>query len=82
MPMHPYTRYTDNCRYNLINERLSRGLTQEQMSKKLNISRSAYAQIESGLRPGAYYIWDQLEELLQTDQSVLKISLDSKFIDV
>ena len=77
LPNHPLTHYTDGCKYNLINARLSLGMTQEKMAEKLNISRSAYAQIENGLRPGAYYVWDQLEDMLGIEQPVLKLSLDT-----
>ena len=78
MPRHPYSKNTPGSRYNLINERLYRGLTQKQVADKIHISRTAYTQIESGERPGAYYIWDAIEELFDRDQAFLKLQFETE----
>ena len=78
MPDHPFTHYTDGCRYNLINERLARDLTQRQMAKRLNICRSAYAQIENGLRTGGKDVWDKLAEMFDKPQHILQLTLSTK----
>ena len=59
-------------RENLKKARRAAGLTQQQMAGSLRIEDRYYKAIESGERLGAIWIWDSLEDLLNTNQRVLR----------
>lgn len=59
-------------RKNLIKARRSKGLTQVELAKILNISENYYQSIEYGKRQGSIKIWDKLEELFNTSQRELR----------
>ena len=59
-------------RENLKNARRAAGLTQQQVASCLRIEDRYYKAIESGERLGAIWIWDSLEDMLNTNQRVLR----------
>lgn len=68
----PHSNYVEGCRARLINERLSRGLRCEDVADKINISRSTYSQLETGIRKGSEYIWNDLQNLFGVPKEELK----------
>lgn len=59
-------------RKKLKEARQKAGMTQQQMAKKLKIDERYYKAIESGERLGGIWLWDKLEDLLGTNQRVLR----------
>lgn len=59
-------------RKNLQFARKAAGLTQQAIADKLGIHERYYKAIESGERLGAIWMWDQLEDLLDVNQRVLR----------
>lgn len=60
-------------RLNLQAARKSKGLTQQAVSEYyLGINIRYYKAIETGDKLGAIWIWDKLEDLLETNQRVLR----------
>ena len=41
--------------------RVAHHLTQEQMAKRLNVSRNTYVSIENGARNGTYSFWERVQ---------------------
>lgn len=72
----PHSNYVDGCRSRLINERLFRGWTCEDVAKKINISRSTYSQMETGIRKGSEYVWNDLQNLFGVPKEELKQVVD------
>lgn len=56
----------------LKNARKEKGLTQQQVADQIGISLRYYKQIEAGQRTGDFEIWDNLEDLLNVHQRVLR----------
>lgn len=56
----------------LQNARKEKGLTQQQVADQIGISLRYYKQIEAGQRTGDFEIWDNLEDLLNVHQRVLR----------
>ncbi len=48
------------------------GLTQEQVAEKLHVGLRHYKKIESGETLGSIQIWDELEDMLNVHQRVLR----------
>ncbi len=59
-------------RENLKNARKEKGLTQQQVADQLGISLRYYKQIEAGQRTGDFEIWDNLEDMFNVHQRVLR----------
>lgn len=59
-------------RHNLKAARNAKGLTQQQLADKLEISLIYYQKIEGGTRTGDVTIWDKLEDLFEIHQRVLR----------
>lgn len=59
-------------RENLKRARKEKGLTQQAMADKLGVGLRYYKAIESGERIGAIWMWDQLEDILEINQRVLR----------
>lgn len=60
-------------RLNLQAARKSKGLTQQAVAEYyLGINIRYYKAIETGDKLGAIWIWDKLEDLLETNQRVLR----------
>ena len=49
-----------------------KGMTQQAMAERLGISLRYYQQIESGDRTGDFQIWDDLEDITETHQRILR----------
>ena len=60
-------------RSNLQNARKAKGLTQQQVADRLEISLRYYRMIEAGDRDGDFGIWDTLEDIFNTHQRILRI---------
>lgn len=71
MPI-PRSYFPEKSHKRLIIERMARGLTQDALAKELHISRSVYAQLESGKRAGAPWIWQALESYFNIEMEELK----------
>ncbi len=56
----------------LRSARMEKGLTQQQMADKLDISLRYYQNIEAGDRTGDFTLWDTLEDLLGIHQRKLR----------
>ena len=52
--------------------RKAKGMTQQAMAERLGISLRYYQQIESGDRTGDFQIWDDLEDITETHQRILR----------
>ena len=59
-------------RENLKKARQAKGLTQQALADMLKISLRYYQQIEAGNRTGDVAIWDELEDLFEIHQRVLR----------
>ena len=59
-------------RGNLRNARKAAGLTQQQMADELGIGLRHYKKIESGESLGSIALWDDMEDILGTNQRVLR----------
>jgi transcriptional regulator with XRE-family HTH domain len=59
-------------RENLKQARINAGLTQNQISEKLNIGLRYYQMIEAGQRNGDFAIWDKLEDIFKIHQRKLR----------
>jgi len=66
-------------RINLINARKSLGLTQLQVSKKVEISERHYQKLEAGTSNGSVEIWCKLKDLFNKPiDCLLKQAIDTK----
>lgn len=59
-------------RKNLKEARIAKGMTQQQVAERLEISLRYYQQIEAGDRTGDFEIWDNLEDLFSIHQRKLR----------
>ena len=59
-------------RENLRKARKEKGMTQQQVADRLDISLVHYQKIEQGSRPGDFKIWDNLEDLFNVHQRKLR----------
>lgn len=59
-------------RKNLKEIRKGNGLTQQAVADHLGISLRYYQQIEQGIRTGDFEIWDNLEDLFNVHQRMLR----------
>ncbi len=59
-------------RENLKAARKAKGLTQQAMADKLGVGLRHYKKIESGETLGSIPLWDELEDLLEVNQRVLR----------
>lgn len=59
-------------REKLKEARRAAGMTQQQMADKLNIGLRQYQRIEKGESIGTIELWDQLEDLFNIHQRVLR----------
>lgn len=59
-------------RENLRNARKAANMTQQAVADHLGISGRYYKQIEAGQRTGDFEIWDNLEDLFNVHQRVLR----------
>lgn len=62
-------------RENLKRARKEKGLTQQEVADRLDISLRYYQQIEQGARTGDYTIWDTLEDIMGVHQRELRETL-------
>lgn len=69
----PHSRFVDGSHKRLIEERLSRKMSTFDVAAKIHVSRSTYAQVETGARRGSEYIWDDLEALFGVPKEELKM---------
>ena len=53
-------------------ERIRKGMTQQQVADKIGISLIHYQKIEEGSRTGSFDIWDNLEDLFSIHQRKLR----------
>lgn len=59
-------------RENLRAARKAKGMTQQDMADKLGVGLRHYKKIESGETLGSIPLWDDLEDLLEVNQRVLR----------
>jgi len=59
-------------RNNLQAARKAAGMTQQAMADKLGVGLRHYKKIESGETLGSIPLWDDLEDLLEVNQRVLR----------
>ena len=59
-------------RNNLQAARKAAGMTQQSMADKLGVGLRHYKKIESGETLGSIPLWDDLEDLLEVNQRVLR----------
>ena len=59
-------------RNNLQAARKAAGMTQQAMADKLGVGLRHYKKIESGEPLGSIPLWDDLEDLLEVNQRVLR----------
>lgn len=59
-------------RKNLKAARKAKGMTQQSMADKLGVGLRHYKKIESGETLGSIPLWDDLEDLLEVNQRVLR----------
>ena len=59
-------------RNNLQAARKAAGMTQQAMADKLGVGLRYYKKIESGETLGSIPLWDDLEDLLEVNQRVLR----------
>lgn len=69
----PHSRFVDGSHKRLIEERLSRKMSTFDVAAKIHVSRSTYAQVETGARRGSEYIWNDLEKLFGVPKEELKM---------
>ena len=56
----------------LKSARLARGLTQEDLGKRIGMTKKGIWAIEHGITHGRVRTWDRLEEVLGVDQKLLR----------
>lgn len=66
-------------RNNLKKARLKAQMTQKQVAEILGISDRHYQLIESGMRNGNFQIWDDLEDLFNVHQRILRNNTENRF---
>lgn len=59
-------------RERLKQARTEKKMTQQQVADKLHVGLRHYKKIESGETLGSIAIWDQLEDMLEVNQRVLR----------
>lgn len=59
-------------RENLKAARKAAGLTQQQMADKTNVGLRHYKKVESGEITGSVSLWDNIEDILGTNQRFLR----------
>ena len=59
-------------RKNLKEARQKAGMTQQQMADRLGIGLRHYKKIESGETLGSIPLWDDMEDILEVNQRVLR----------
>ena len=59
-------------REKLRQARKDRGMTQKEVAEYLGVSERYYRYIESGLRDGDFKLWDDLEDLFNIHQRILR----------
>ncbi len=59
-------------RERLKQARLEKKMTQQQVADKLHIGVRHYKKIESGETLGSIPLWDELEDMLEVNQRVLR----------
>ena len=59
-------------RQNLKQARLQKGITQQQVADKLHITLRHYKAIEYGERLGSIEIWDNIEDIFEVNQRILR----------
>ncbi len=59
-------------RKNLKEARQKAGMTQKEVAEKLGIQERYYQHIEAGQRTGNFIIWDELEDLFNVHQRILR----------
>lgn len=62
----------ESMRENLRAARKAKGMTQQAMADKLGVGLRHYKKIESGETLGSIPLWDDLEDLLEVNQRVLR----------
>ena len=62
----------ESMRKNLRAARKAKGMTQQSMADKLGVGLRHYKKIESGETLGSSPLWDDLEDLLEVNQRVLR----------
>ena len=62
----------ESMRENLRAARKAKGMTQQDMADKLGVGLRHYKKIESGETLGSIPLWDDLEDLLEVNQRVLR----------
>lgn len=62
----------EGMRENLRAARKAKGMTQQDMADKLGVGLRHYKKIESGETLGSIPLWDDLEDLLEVNQRVLR----------
>lgn len=67
-----------NMRGNLQKARKEKGLTQQQMADKLEISLRHYQKIEYGEIGGSFDVWDALEDILGIHQRILRATSNNR----
>lgn len=60
------------ARETLRKARIGKHLTQQAIADRLGIDARYYKSIESGERLGGIWLWDQLEDILDINQRVLR----------
>lgn len=65
-------------RKNLRQARMDKGMTQQKMADALDISLRYYQQIEAGDRTGDFEIWDNLEDITEIHQRILRLTNHDK----
>ena len=65
-------------RWQLHLERTKRGFTQEQIARKLGLSKQGYNNSELGRRGASTEVWDALEDMFGVDQRVLRAVTEEK----
>ena len=59
--------------------RKDKGMTQQAMADYINKTLRYYQQIEAGNRTGTFEIWDNLEDLFNVHQRVLRAVKDCRY---
>lgn len=72
MHKYPYAKKGEGKRANLVRARLSAGMSQSAVAKKIGCSRELYSQVENGTRDGrTISVGDKLEELFNIPKEYL-----------
>lgn len=59
-------------RLNLLNARINKDFTQQEVADIIGVSKQHYSRIENGQQVGSVEIWDTLEDLFQIPQRQLR----------